>query len=205
MRRGDVAASSGEDPKGHSREVFPLRAFFVDTHRNMKPRRTKKHKRARPSSTLNVVAGVRRIRARAQISMVGCAHLGLALRGLNAQYIAAEGSNSALLLAGRAEPRASAEAAAMTDGSLHGRSLRGWTVDWRAHAGVSFKAALRTGRQAGFRKAGIMSLDSERQAHEMARGNLSGCLDDGRGIGIYRHVAELPPTHVLVENECALL
>ena len=104
--------------------------------------------------------------------MVGCAHLGLALRGLNAQYIAAEGSNSVLLV-NRAEPLANAEAAAMMAGSLNGRSLRGWTADWRSHAGVSFKAALRTGRQVGFRKADIVSLDSERQAHGMARGNLS--------------------------------
>ena len=50
-----------------------------------------------------------------------------------------------------------------------------------------------------------MSLDRDRQAHEMARDNLSCYLDDGRGVGVYRHVAELPPTHVLVENECALL
>ena len=119
-----------------------------------------------------MVAGVRRIHARAQITMVGCAHLGLALRGLNAQYIAAEGSNSVLLV-NRAEPLANAEAAAMMAGSLNGRSLRGWTADWRSHAGVSFKAALRTGRQVGFRKADIVSLDSERQAHGMARGNLS--------------------------------
>ena len=117
--------------------IFLLRAFFVDIHRNIKPRRTKKHKRARPSSALNVIAGFRRIHARAQITMVGCAHLGLALRGLNAQYIATEGSSSALL-ADCAEPLANAEAAAVTADSLNGRSLRGWTVDWRSHAGVSF-------------------------------------------------------------------
>ena len=109
------------------------------------------------------------------------------------------------MLADRAEPLANSEAAAMTAGSLDGRSLRGWTVDWRSHAGVSFKAALRTGRQAGFCKAGIVSLDRERQAHEMARDNLSWYLDDGRGVGVYRHVAELPPTHTLVENECAVM
>ena len=67
------------------------------------------------------------------------------------------------------------------------------------------KAALRTGRQAGFRKVGIVSLDSERQAHEVALGNLSWYLDDGRGVGVYRHVAELPPAHVLVENDCAVM
>ena len=128
----------------------------------------------------------------------------MALRGLNSQYIAAEGSNAALL-ADRAEPLSNAEAAAMTADTLNGRSLRGWRVDWSSHAGVSFKAALRAGRQAGFRKADIVSLESERQPHEMAKDNLSWYLDDGRGVGIYRHVAELPPTHVLVENECAVL
>ena len=50
-----------------------------------------------------------------------------------------------------------------------------------------------------------MSLDRERQAHEMARDNLSWRLDDGRGVGVYRHVAELPQAHVLVENECAAI
>ena len=202
--RNDTAANSGADPVGHRREVFLLRAFFVDTHRNMKPRRTSKHKRARPSSALNVVAGVRRIHARAQITMVSCAHLGMALRGLNSQYIAAEGSNAALL-ADRAEPLSNAEAAAMTADALDGRSLRGWRVDWSSHAGVSFKAALRAGRQAGFRKADIVSLETERQPHEMAKDNLSWYLDDGRGVGTYRHVAELPPAHVLVENECAVM
>ena len=202
--RNDTAANSGADPVGHRREVFLLRAFFIDTHRNMKPRRTSKHKRARPASSLNVVAGVRRIHARAQITMVSCAHLGMALRGLNSQYIAAEGSNAALL-ADRAEPLSNAEAAAMTADTLNGRSLRGWRVDWSSHAGVSFKAALRAGRQAGFRKADIVSLETERQAHEMAKDNLSWYLDDGRGVGIYRHVAELPPAHALVENECAVM
>ena len=136
--------------------------------------------------------------------MVGCVHFGLALRGLNAQYSATEGSNSAML-GDRAEPLANSEAAVMTADSLDGRSLRGWTVDWRSHAGVSFKAALRTGRQAGFRKAGIVSLNRERQAHEMTRDNLSWYLDDDRGVGAYRHVAELPQAHVLVENECAVM
>ena len=93
----------------------------------------------------------------------------------------------------------------MTADALIGRSLRGWRVDWSSHAGVSFKAALRASRQAGFRKADIVSLESERQPHEMAKDNLSWYLDDGRGVGVYRHVAELPPTHVLVENECAVL
>ena len=202
--RNDTAANSGSDAVGHRREVFLLRAFFVDTHRNMKPRQVSKKKRARPSSALNVVAGVRRIHARAQITMVSCAHLGMALRGLNSQYIAAEGSNAALL-ADRAEPLNNAEAAAMTADSLDGRSLRGWRVDWSSHAGVSFKAALRAGRQAGFRKADIVSLESERQPHEMAKDNLSWYLDDGRGVGVYRHVAELPPAHALVDNECAVL
>ena len=215
MRCGDVAANSGEDAKATGakfhREVFlcshspaGLLRGYPQEHEAAAHEEAQARAAVYLSSTLNVVAGVRRIHARAQITIVGCAHLGLALRGLKAQYIAAEGPNSALL-AGRAEPLANAEAAAMTDGSLHGRSLRGWTADWRAHTGVSFKAALRTGRQAGFRKAGIESLDSERQAHEMARDNLSWYLDDGRGVGVYRHVAELPPTHILVENECAAL
>ena len=104
--------------------------------------------------------------------MVSCAHLGMALRGLNSQYIAAEGSNAALL-ADRAGPLSNAEAAAMTADTLNGRSLRGWRVDWSSHAGISFKAALRTGRQAGFRKADIVSLETERQPHEMAKDNLS--------------------------------
>ena len=197
-----MIANSGAGAKGHRREVFLLRTFFVDTHRNMKPRRTETHKRTRPSSALNVVAGVRRIHARAQITMVGCAHLGLALRGLNPQYIAAEGPNSALL-ADRAEPLANAEAAAMMADRLNRRSLRGWTVDWRSHAGVSFEAALRM--PSGYRKADIVPLDSERQAHEMARDSLSWCLDDGRGVDVYRHVAEVSPAHILVENECAVM
>ena len=50
-----------------------------------------------------------------------------------------------------------------------------------------------------------MSLDRERQAHAILRDNLSWYLDDGRGVGVYRHVAELPSAHVLVENECAVM
>ena len=33
--RDDVASNSGAGAKGHRREVFLLRAFFVDTHRNI--------------------------------------------------------------------------------------------------------------------------------------------------------------------------
>ena len=37
----------------------------------------------------------------------------------------------------------------------------------------------------------------------MSRDNLTWYLSDGRGG--YRHVRELPPNHVLVDNECACL
>ena len=46
-------------------------------------------------------------------------------------------------------------------------------------------------------------LDETKEAHEMSRDNLTWYLSDGRGG--YRHVRELPPNHVLVDNECACL
>ena len=112
----------------------------------------------------------------------------MALKGLNNQYIAAEGHNGALLEQ-RKEPITNDEAAKMTSPELQGTAMRGWVVDWSSVPCVSFKAGLRAGRQAGFRKADIASLD-EFQPHEMSRANLSWHLSDG--LDGYVHVPELP-------------
>jgi hypothetical protein len=199
--RNDTASNTGQNAVGHRREVYILRAFLIETHRTMAPRR-KSSARARPSSALNVVAGVRRIHKRAMIEMVSCAHLAMAMRGLNAQFLREEGTNRALL-AHRMEPLNNAEAIAMTADSLQGARLPGWTVDWGSLTGIAFKAALRTARQAGFRKADIASLDDDKQPHEMSRENLTWYLSDRAGG--YVHVSELPTTHVLLDNECACL
>ena len=199
--RNCTEANTGQDAVGHRREVYILRAFLIETHRMMVPRR-KSSKRARPSSSLNVVAGVRRIHKRAMIEMVSCAHLAMAMRGLNAQFMQEEGSNRALL-AHRMEPLNNAEAIAMTSDALQGARLPRWTVDWNSLVGISFKAGLRTARQAGTRKADIASLDVEKQPHEMGRDNLTWYLADGAGD--YAHVSELPTVHVLLDNECACL
>ena len=198
--RNDVASNSGADARGHRREVYILRAFLIETHRMMAPRRRRK-KRAKPRSALNVVAGVRRIHKRAMIDMVSCGHLAMALRGLNSQFLREEGSNKALLEE-RAEPLNNVECASMIN-IANGTPLRGWTVDWLSVEGVSFKAGLLTGRQSGMRKADLASLDDEREPHEMAKDNLTWYLSDGAGG--YRHVPELPPAHVLVDGECACL
>ena len=199
--RNCTEANTGQDAVGHRREVYILRAFLIETHRMMVPRR-KSSKRARPQSSLNVVAGVRRIHKRAMIEMVSCAHLAMAMRGLNAQFMQEEGSNRALL-AHRMEPLNNAEAIAMTSDALQGARLPRWTVDWNSLVGISFKAGLRTSRQAGTRKADIASLDVEKQPHEMGRDNLTWYLADGTGG--YAHVSELPTVHVLLDNECACL
>mgnify|MGYP003920014363 FL=1 len=198
--RNDVASNSGADARGHRREVYILRAFLIETHRMMAPRRRRK-KRAKPRSALNVVAGVRRIHKRAMIDMVSCGHLAMALRGLNSQFLREEGSNKALLEE-RAEPLNNVECASMI-GIDNGTPLRGWTVDWLSVEGLSFKAGLLTARQSGTRKADIASLDEEREPHEMAKDNLTWYLSDG--VGGYRHVPELPPAHALVDGECACL
>ena len=196
-----TASNTGQDAVGHRREVYILRAFLIEIHRMMMPRR-KSSKRARPSSALNVVAGVRRIHKRAMIGMVSCAHLAMAMRGLNAQFLREEGSNRALL-AHRMEPLNNTEAIAMTSDELQGARLTRWTVDWNSLTGIAFKAGLRTARQAGTRKADIASLDDEKQPHEMGRDNLTWYLSDGSGG--YVHVSKLPTTHVLLDNECACL
>ena len=67
----------------------------------------------------------------------------------------------------------------------------------------STRMHLCTARQSGQRKADLASLDEEREAHEMGRDNLTWYLSDGAGG--YVHVPELPPAHVLVDNECACL
>ena len=196
--RNDINANNGTDPIGFQREVFLLRAFLVDTHRNMRPRR-RTSKRAKPRSSLNTVAGIRRIHKRAGIEMVGCSHLGVAIRGLNRQYMDAEGKNSALLIE-RKEPLGNHEAAAMTDPGLQGLRLPPWQVDWSSLTGVSFKAALRLGRQGAFRKACMLSLDVF-EVGDMSRGNLSWYLRHGDG---YEHFGELPPGKTtLTDGECA--
>ena len=68
---------------------------------------------------------------------------------------------------------------------------------------ISFKAGLLTGRQSGMRKADLAILGVVKEPHEMARGNITWYLADGRGG--YVHVSELPAAHVLVDNECACL
>ena len=141
--RNDVASNSGADARGHRREVYILRAFLIETHRMMAPRRRRK-KRAKPRSALNVVAGVRRIHKRAMIDMVSCGHLAMALRGLNSQFLREEGSNKAFLEE-RAEPLNNVECASMIN-IANGTPLRGWTVDWLSVEGVSFKTGLLTGR-----------------------------------------------------------
>ena len=198
--RNDMASNSGADAQGHRREVFILRAFLIETHREMKPRRSR-NTAARPRSALNVVAGVRRIHKRAMIDMVDCTHLAMALRGLNAQFIREEGSNAALLEE-RKEPLNNEECAALL-AVPSGTICRRFTVNWDSTEMKSFKAGLLTGRQSGMRKADLASLDEVKEAHEMSRDNLTWYLSDGRGG--YRHVRELPPNHVLVDNECACL
>ena len=185
--RDDLDANSGRDATGHRREIMLMRCFLIDTHRSMKPRRNA-NKRARPRSALNTLAGVRRIHKRAMINMVDGAALSTALKGLNRQYINAEGHNGALLEQ-RKEPITNDEAASMTS-VPEGTSMRGWTVDWSSAPGVSFVAGLRAGRQGGFRKADLASLE-DFQAHEMARANLTWWVDL-RDNGVRVHVPELP-------------
>ena len=139
--RNNVAANSGADEAGHRREVYILRAFLVETHREMAPRR-KKRRRAKPSSALNVATGVRRIHKRAMIKMVGCTHLAMTLRGLNAQYMKEEGSNKALLEEHK-EPLNNAECRDMFR-TPNGTVLRGWTVDWDSPTAGRFLAGADT-------------------------------------------------------------
>ena len=172
--RNDMASNSGADAQGHRREVFILRAFLIETHREMKPRRSR-NTAARPRSALNVVAGVRRIHKRAMIDMVDCTHLAMALRGLNAQFIREEGSNAALLEE-RKEPLNNEECAALL-AVPSGTICRRFTVNWDSTEMKSFKAGLLTGRQSGMRKADLASLDEVKEAHEMSRDNLTWYLD----------------------------
>ena len=198
--RRDHAANSGVDAAGHRREILLLRCFMVDVHRNMRPRRSR-NQRARPKSALNVVGGVRRIHQRAGIDMVSSVALGTALKGLNRQYLRAEGHNGALL-AERKEPLPNDEAALMLS-VPNGTVMRGWSVDWGSAPGVSFRAALCAGRQGGFRKADVASLD-EYEPHEMARANLTWYINVCCN-GTFQHVAELPDGYQLEDGDCAVL
>ena len=198
--RNDHAANSGKDPFGHRREVLLLRSFMIDTHRNMKPRR-RTAKRARPKSALNTLAGVRRIHKRAGIDMVDGAALGMALKGLNNQYIAAEGHNGALLEE-RKEPLTNADAEKML-GVDDGTPMPGWTVAWRSAAGISFRAGLCSGRHGGFRKADLASL-GEFVPHDMSRNNLTWYINLN-GDGNYVHVSDLPAGYRLRDGDCAVI
>ena len=181
-------------------QVYILRAFLIEAHYMMAPRRRRK-KLAKPRSALNVVTGVRRIHKRAMIGMVGCGHLAMALRGLNSQFLREERSNTALLKE-RAEPPNNVGGAAMMS-ITNSSPLRGWTVGWLSVEGMSFKTGLLTDRQCAMRKADLASLDDEREPHDTAADTLTWYLSDGAGG--YRHVPELPPAHVLVDGECACL
>ena len=188
--RSSAAANTGADNAGHMREVFLLRAFTVYTHRNMKPRRKTRNK-AKPQSALNVVAGVRRIHKRAMLDMVSCAHLSMALKGMNRQYLATEGQ--AALLEERKEPLGNADCIKMLDCDA---------VDHRSIEGISFDAALTTGRQSAFRKADLLSLE-QFEVTDMSRENLSWRL--GHGTQSFHMYPVLPPGYRLQDGDAAVI
>lgn len=196
--RDSAPANTGADNNGHMREVFMMRAFTVYTHRNMKPRKRSRNK-AKPQSALNVVAGVRRIHKRAQIDMVSCAHLSLALKGLNNQFLRTEGQDA--LIEERKEPLGNSDCVKMLN-VPDGTAAPGWHVDRSSIAGVCFDAALTTGRQSAFRKADLLSLEAFEFA-DMSRENLSWRL--GNGTQNFTIVPSLPVGYQLQDGDAAVI
>ena len=97
-----------------------------------------------------MVAGVRRIHMRRNITMVNCTQLTVVLKGLMAEHIAEHGYES--LLAHRKEPLDAQHVRDMLN-TPTGTKLGRTTVDWESPLYLSLGALFTVGISTGIRKA----------------------------------------------------
>jgi hypothetical protein len=147
--RLDAAAHSGADAVGHDRETRLLSAFLLWCNELIEPR-AHAHTASHPTSAYNMVAAVRRVHRRRNITMVSSQQLATVLKGLLTEHIAEHGFES--LLPQRKEPL---DAGHVRDflNTPSGMVLGRVVVDWNAPLFVSLGALFAVGISTGFRKA----------------------------------------------------
>ena len=147
--RMDAAANSGADAVGHDRETRLLSAFLLWCNELIEPR-ANAQAASHPTSAYNMVAAVRRVHRRRNITMVSSQQLSTVLKGLMTEHIAEHGYES--LLPHRKEPL-DAEHVRDFLNTPAGTKLGRAVVDWEAPLFLSLGALFTVGISTGIRKA----------------------------------------------------
>jgi hypothetical protein len=175
--RLDAAANSGADPVGHFREGRLLMAYMTFC-REIIPPRSRSDAQARPASSYNMVAGVRRIQKRHGIKMVTCDQLSALLKGFLMEHIAEHGYES--LLAERKEPLDGQHVRDFLntpEGTKMGRVAVDWSSPLFMSLGALFSVAVSTGiRKAEGATPNGRALDQRRLRRSNVRFRIGGAI-----------------------------
>ena len=147
--RLDRAAHSGADSAGMDRESDLLCGFLIWCYDLISPR-AKADSAPRPQSAYNMVAAVRRVHKRRNVTMVSNSQLSATLKGITAMHIAEHGAES--LLPNRKEP-IDAALVRMFLSTPNGAKLGSATLDWAAPTFLCTGALYALASGTGFRKA----------------------------------------------------
>ena len=141
----DAAANSGADAVGHDRETRLLSAFLIWCNELIEPR-AKAHAASHPTSAYNMVASVRRVHKRRNITMVSSQQLATVLKGMLTEHISEHGFES--LLPHRKEPLDAGHVRDFLNtpaGTKFGRAEVDWDEPLFLSLGALFTVAISTG------------------------------------------------------------
>ena len=135
----------------HNNEKFVVASAFLFIYSRMQPRPGSKHP-PRPSSAVNVLRGIKRFHLRLGLQFPDLSEVVKLANGLTRAYVQKNCPDG--LLPKRAEPILPAEIAGIRELG-EGTPLSTWQFAARSLQGISFRAAVETLAQTGFRGAEV--------------------------------------------------